>query len=412
MDPLPQPDADARQASKALGLRLLARITEEGGWIGFDRFMAGALYEPGLGYYTGGSRRFGRDGDFVTAPEISPLFGACVAGQCARWFETLGTRRIVEFGAGTGQLAAQVLNALARDGITDVDYHIVELSAPLRQLQRHTLETLAPELAPRVRWLDALPDTIEAVVLGNELIDAMPVRLFVLHEGKVFERGVGGMPTDAPGALGAEPFSSPFRFVDRPADPDFAARVLDALAASGWADEGDPFAAWTGGYQSELGEQGPAWLASVGERLARGVILLFDYGFPAAEYYHPQRVGGTLACHYRHRVHYDPLILPGLQDLTAHVDFSALARAAASVGLECIGYSSQGSFLLGAGLLDHLAAGPEPGSPAYLRQAQAVGRLVSEAEMGELFKAIAFARGRDFDRAAFERGDRRASLLR
>src|SRR5690606_27795320 len=145
MDELPEPDAAACQASTQLSARLLARIAEDGGWLGFDRFMAGALYEPGLGYYTGGSRRFGRDGDFVTAPEISPLFGACVAGQCARWFGTLGVRRIIEFGAGTGQLAAQVLNGLARDGITDVDYRIVELSAPLRQVQRHTLEALASE---------------------------------------------------------------------------------------------------------------------------------------------------------------------------------------------------------------------------------------------------------------------------
>ncbi len=412
MEALPEPDAEARQASKELGMRLLARIAEEGGWIGFDRFMAGALYEPGLGYYTGGSRRFGRDGDFITAPEISPLFGACVAGQCARWFETLGARRIIEFGAGTGQLAAQVLNGLARDGITDVDYRIVELSAPLRQVQRHTLETLAPELAPRVGWLDRLPDRIEAVVIGNELVDAMPVRLFRLDGGQVFERGVAGAPVDTPDTLASEPFASPFRFVARPADPDFAASVLHALAASGWADGGEPLDAWGPGYQSELGEQGPAWLASVGERLARGVVLLFDYGFPAAEYYHPQRNGGTLACHYRHRVHHDPLVLVGLQDLTAHVDFSALARAAAEVGIDCIGFGSQGSFLLGAGLLEHLASSAEAGSPAYLRQAQAVGRLVSEAEMGELFKAIAFARGGAFDNAAFERSDRRGALLR
>lgn len=413
MDELPEPDAAACQASAQLNARLLARIAEDGGWLGFDRFMAGALYEPGLGYYTGGSRRFGRDGDFVTAPEISPLFGACVAGQCARWFETLGARRIIEFGAGTGQLAAQVLNGLAREGITDVDYRIVELSAPLRQVQRHTLEALAPELMPRVGWLDRLPETIEAVVIGNELIDAMPVRLFRLDQGRVFERGIGGSgPLEAPEAVPADPFASPFRFVDRPADPGFATRVLDALAASGWADDGEPLGAWGPDYQSEIAEHGPAWLASVGERLVRGVVLLFDYGFPASEYYHPQRNGGTLACHYRHRVHHDPLILAGLQDVTAHVDFSALARAADAVGLDCIGFCSQGSFLLGAGLLEHLARSAEAGSPAYLRQAQAVGRLVSEAEMGELFKVIAFARGGGFDDAAFERSDRRGALGR
>jgi len=413
MNELPVPDPDAHQASAQLGARLLSRIAEGGGWIGFDHFMASVLYEPGLGYYTGGSRRFGRDGDFVTAPEISPLFGACLAGQCARWFETLGTRRIIEFGAGTGQLAAQVLNGLARDGMTDVDYRIVELSAPLRQVQRHTLEALAPERAARVEWLDSLPQHIEAVVVGNELIDAMPVRLFRLDEGKVLERGVGGSGAfDAPGALVADPFSSPFHFVDRPADPDFAARVLDALTAAGWAREGEPLGAWAPGYQSELAEQAPAWLASVGERLVHGVVVLFDYGFPAPEFYHPQRNGGTLACHYRHRVHHDPLILAGLQDITAHVDFSALARAAAAVGLDCIGYCSQGSFLLGAGLLDQLAHSAEAGSPAYLRQAQAVGRLVSEAEMGELFKVIAFARGAGFDEAAFERSDRRGALGR
>lgn len=408
MDRLPEPDDAAREAGLQLAARILADVDAAAGWIGFDRFMGMALYEPALGYYTGGSRRFGREGDFVTAPEISPLFGACVAGQCARWFEPLGAACIVEFGAGTGQLAAQVLNALARDGISPVDYCIVELSAPLRQLQLHTLQSLAPESVAQVRWLDRLPESIEAVVLGNELLDAMPVRLFRLDGTQILERGVG-RAADTP-AAGADPFAAPFRFIDRPADPGFAVRVLEALRASGWADPRRALASWGSGYQSELGEQAAAWIASVGERLVRGVVLLLDYGFPAAEYYHPQREGGTLACHYRHRVHYDPLMLAGLQDITAHVDFSALVRAAATVELECTGYSSQGSFLLGAGLLDQLAGVGEAASPAWLRATQAIGRLVSEAEMGELFKAIAFARGAGFDMSAFARSDRRGAL--
>lgn len=408
---LPEPDVEAQAASRELTAHLLAQVDEAGGWLGFDAFMHGALYEPGMGYYTGGSRKFGHEGDFVTAPQLSPLFGACIAAQCARWFDAIGRRQLVEFGAGTGQLAAQVLNALARAGIDDVDYRIVELSAPLRQVQRHTLETLAPEALPRVDWLDRLPDALEAVVLGNELVDAMPVRLFRLEGAHVFERGVERAPGVEIATL--RPLEPAFRFADRPADADFAQKVLAALASAGWGGPQLPpkLAAWPDGYQSELAEQARGWMASVGERLRRGVVLLIDYGFPASEYFHPQRAGGTLACHYRHRVHHDPLVLVGLQDLTAHVDFSALASHAAAVGLDCLGFASQGSFLLGAGVLDLLGHAAEPGTPAYLQQAQAVGQLVSEAEMGELFKVIAFGRGGPFDTRAFERGDRRAALF-
>lgn len=408
MNGLPEPDADAQAASARLVARLCGHIHDAGGWIGFDRFMDAVLYEPALGYYSGGSRRFGAGGDFVTAPELSPLFGACIARQCARWFERLDTPRIVEFGAGTGQLAAQILNELARCGIGDAEYQIVEVSAALREVQRSTLTTLAPTHLAQVRWLDTLPGKIEAVVIGNELIDAMPVRLFRVERADIFERGVAARTGEPPRD---DPFASPFAFADRPADAAFAGRVRAALAASGWAEEGEAAGGpWADGYQSELSEQGPGWLASVGERLARGVVLLLDYGFPAREYYHPQRDQGTLACHYRHRVHHDPLILAGLQDVTAHVDFSALARAAEAVGLACLGYSSQGSFLLGAGLLDLLAHAGQPASESWLRQAQAIGRLVGEAEMGELFKVIAFTRGAGFDDTAFARGDRQAML--
>ena len=403
MDTLPEPDAAARAASDALAARIGARIDRAGGWLGFDAFMDAALYEPGLGYYAGGAARFGAAGDFITAPLLSPLFGGCIARQCAGWLRELDTPRILEFGAGNGQLAAQVLNELDRESVAVAEYAILEVSAPLRALQARTIATLAPQAAGLVRWLDALPASFEAVVLANEVLDAMPVRLFALAGGRIHERGVA-RSADGDG----------FAWSDRPADLVFDESVRLALARAGWGGV-DPEAlrldAWPAHYVSEIGEQAAAWIESVGERLARGAILVVDYGFPSPEFLHPQRATGTLVCHYRHRVHADPLALAGLQDITAHVDFGALALAAASTGLDCLGYASQANFLLGNGLLDALATIDGADRAGFARQAQAVHRLVSEAEMGELFKAIAFGRGLGDDSPGFARSDRRGSLI-
>ncbi|MGD9941788.1 MAG: class I SAM-dependent methyltransferase [Burkholderiaceae bacterium] len=409
---LPPPPAAALALSHRLAQRLGASIDAAGGWIGFDAWMQQALYEPGLGYYAAGSRKFGAAGDFVTAPELSPLFGACVAAQCAQWFEAGVPATLFEFGAGSGALAAQLLSTLQAEGALPSRYAIVELSADLRERQRERLAAEVPQLLDRVVWLEALPERLDGVVVGNELLDAMPVRLFRRSGGMVFERGVVRASQPDGGATERGGFT----FADRPADADFARRVR-ALLADANADVGaDSDADGTEGsisadYLSEVGEQAQGWVRTVGERIGHGALLLIDYGFPRAEFYHPQRDQGTLRCHYRHRSHGDPLRWPGLQDITAHVDFTAVAQAAAQAGLDLLGFTSQARFLIDCGLLERLMAQPRGDALAWARQTQAVQPLLSEAEMGELFKVIAFGRGVADDAIGFAGRDRRASLL-
>lgn len=434
-DPLPSPPLEAIAASRRLAARVADEVLAAGGWVGFDRYMARVLYEPMLGYYSGGAAKLGAAGDFVTAPMISPLFGQCVAAQCLQWFDAPSAlpRVVTEFGAGDGELAAQLLGAFDAAGLTDLRYDIVELSAELAQRQRERIARELPQALPRVRWLYELPPALSGVVIGNELLDAMPVRLFVLRGGQVFERGVtveagavgGGDEAGArnaggaavPGAAdgGGRPGEGGrssdhgdtvrFAWRDRPADPAFAGRVAAALA-----DAGRPPAELPDGYLSELNEQAEGWVATVAGRLERGVVLLFDYGFPAGEYYHPQRGAGTVMCHYRHRAHADPFRWPGLQDITAHVQFDAIARAASVAGCDLLGYTTQAHFLLNCGLIDAVSAARGDDAFAAARDAAAVQRLVSEAEMGELVKVIAFGRGVEDDAVGFARGDRRHRL--
>lgn len=430
---LPPPSPDALASSARLSRLIAQRIAAAGGWVGFDTYMQWALYEPGLGYYSGGSRKFGAEGDFVTAPELGPLFGTCIAAQCAQWFAHV-PRSILEFGAGSGALAAQVLTALEARGIGDVDYAIVELSGELRARQAATLAERAPHLAARVRWLDAWPDTIRGVVLGNELLDAMPARVFGLAGSDVVECGVavasasasagssdavgGASPAGAPGAPGAsgtsgasgasdaaDPEDAPrLCWAERPAEAGFAQRVRARLVQA-WDGP-----AQTRAYIGELGEQAEAWIRQLAERLVCGGVLLLDYGFPRHEFYHPQRHRGTLMCHYRHRAHTDPFLWPGLQDLTVHVDFTAIAESARGGGLDLLGYTTQARLLLDLGLLDEVQHSGAPGSAAYVRATRAVHTLISDAEMGELFKAIAFGRGVPDDALGFRSADRRAVL--
>lgn len=372
----PAPDEAAIQSSVQLAERIQAAITAAGGAIGFDDYMQMALYEPGLGYYSGGAARFGKGGDFVTAPLLSPLFSRTLARQCADCLAVLEQPVVLELGAGTGEMAADLLAELAELGQLPQRYFILELSGVLREQQQATLQQKVPHLVTRVEWLAELPSQpIEGVLLANEVLDALPVQRFKIQTEGVAELVVG----QAEGR---------FVWQERPAP-----NALQQAVAGLEAELGTKLPP---GYVSEYSPQLQAWLASLAEILQRGVMLFIDYGYPRAEYYHPQRHMGSLICHYRHRAHDDPLILPGLQDITAFVDFSAVAEAGMAAGLDLLGFAPQGQFLLGAGLLDlvqEMAA--EPGSRESLLLAQQVKTLTLPGEMGERFKVAAL--GRDFD---------------
>jgi SAM-dependent MidA family methyltransferase len=353
---LPAPDPQSLAASRALLERIGAELAAAGNWISFARYMELALHEPGLGYYAAGARKFGAGGDFVTAPELSPLFGRALARQIAELLEP--GEAVLEFGAGSGALA----DALTVE-LPGVNYQILETSSELRQRQQQ-------KLGPRARWLDQLPKDFRGVMLANEVVDAMPVHALAWTGAGILERGVCAN-------------EGQLAWSDRPA----AGAVL--AAAQAIQVEIPP----GGRYESELALFARAWMRSLGRFLARGAILVVDYGFPQREYFHAQRSMGTLACHYRHRMHGDPFYLPGLQDITAHVDFSALARAAGEAGLEPLGYASQAQFLINCGITDLLAREDPQDAKRYLPAAAAVQKLLSPAEMGELFKVLALGRG-------------------
>lgn len=388
---LPPPE----DAAAAHHLRVVQAIASEiaaaGGWISFARYMDMALYAPGLGYYSAGARKLGADGDFVTAPELGPLFGRTLARSAAEVLAHTGGD-ILEFGAGSGRLACQLLGALAESGRLPARYYILETSADLRARQRELLAEELPHLLPRVTWLDALPAAHVGLMLGNEVLDAMPVHL-------VRTRPDNAAAIDELGVVVAEAAAENPRFTweTRPAQ----GALLEAARAL----------ALPPGHTTEIGLAARAFMRGMAASLKRGVALFLDYGFPAAEYYHPQRDRGTLMCHYRHRAHDDPLLLAGLQDITAHVDFSAVARAAAEGGLDLLGYCTQARFLINSGITADLEKIPAENARAYLPAAAEAQRLLSPAEMGELFKAIAF--GRDYAQplAGFASGDRRGTLV-
>ena len=376
---LPVPDREALAISQELSTRIAAEIARHGGWLSFARYMEMALYEPGLGYYSNPGQVFGAAGDFVTAPELTPLFGATLARQVSPWLKDpalAGSGQVVlEVGGGSGMLAAQLLNALDNVGHHEVRYLILELSAERREHQRQTLKSLAPGLMDRVGWLDTFPESFAGVVVANELLDAMPVQLFEWQadaEAELQEMGVTWV-------------DGQFAWAPRPADA-----VLTETVAALRNRLGPEGAQWHSPYRSEICPAQQAWMRTLADCMTAGVVMLLDYGFAAPEYYHPQRDQGTLMCHYRHRSHADPFLWPGLSDITAHVDFTALARAATAEGFSLVGYTSMAAFLLNAGLLDELADLPREPESFWFAQAQAVQQLISEAEMGELFKVIAF----------------------
>lgn len=382
---LPRPEAAAIQASASLCRLIAAEIQDAGGWIPFSRFMERTLYAPGLGYYSGGAHKFGPGGDFVTAPELTPLFARTLAAQAAQVLAG-SFPEIIEAGAGSGALAADLLLALeALDALPD-RYRILELSGELRQRQQETLRSRAPHLASRVEWLDALPQRCSGLVLGNEVLDAMPVALVAWQAEGIFERGV---------SLSA---AGDFVWSDRPAEGALLA-AAELLATSEKLPAGAP-------YLSEIGLAARAWVAEWGRRLEQGALLLIDYGFPRHEYYLPERDCGTLMCHHRHHSHDDPLWLPGLSDITAHVDFTGIAEAGFDAGLDVLGYTGQAQFLFNCGITERLEGLKSAGERTYLAEAKKVGKLISPAEMGELFKAIALGRGIETPLLGFARGDR------
>jgi SAM-dependent MidA family methyltransferase len=364
---LPTPDPDALAASHALQQHIARHIEQQGGALPFSQFMELALYAPRLGYYSGGAAKLGSEGDFTTAPEITPLFGAALARVAAAIIAE-SAPNIIEFGAGTGKLARDVLTALAAQGVQVARYTIIDLSGELRARQQEMLRDF-----PQVCWADTLPEAFSGVVLANEVLDAMPVELVVKRADGWRRR----MVTVADGA---------FAWLDAPPDAALAAHIARQVPDAASLPEG---------YLTEVHPVACGFMASLARLFdgGRGAALLVDYGFPAHEYYHPQRDTGTLMCHYRHHAHPEPFYLPGLQDVTAHVDFTAMALAAQDAGLEVLGYMSQAAFLLAAGIAELLLQTDPADALRYLPQARALQKLVSPAEMGELFKVLAVGRG-------------------
>ena len=383
---LPQPDSNAQAFSDALKSRIGAEIQAADGWISFARFMELALYAPGMGYYSGGAHKFGPAGDFITAPVITPAFSQTLATQAVQVM-ALSAPQIIEVGAGSGRLAADLLLELEQRGALPERYSILDLSGELRERQHATLAQSAAHLLERVVWLDNLPEHFDGLVLANELLDAMPVHLVLWSEDAIFERGVAWQ-------------NNAFIWQDRPAEGRLLERAL-ALA------EEFPLPP---GYLSEICLASADWTAAWASILGQGALLLIDYGFPRHEYYAAPRSTGTLMCHYRHHSHEEPFFLPGLQDITAHVDFTAIVESGFEAGLEFLGYTSQARFLLNCGLPEILARTPADDLKRYLPQAQAVQKLISPSEMGELFKVMALGKGLAEPLLGFAQGDRSATL--
>ena len=380
---LPALDAAAQQHSDKLLSHIQQTIRQQGGWIPFAEYMQMALYTPHLGYYSGEANKFGHEGDFVTAPEISPLFAQALGHQVSQVLEeTAGN--VLELGAGTGKLAAGILLRLHELGQLPQHYFILEVSANLRQRQQEYLRKMLPEsLFSRVQWLDELPASFDGVVIGNEVLDAIPVHVVSWQQGAWYERGIG--------------LESGLSWQQRPLQDG---SLVSAIKADQLPD----------GYTTEVCPAAQGLIASLAGMLGRGLILMLDYGFSASEYYHPQRTQGTLMCHYQHYAHDDPFIYPGLQDITAHVDFTAMAEAGLAHGLDCAGYTNQAQFLINCGMLQLLQQISPEDSGRYLPMVAAVQKLLSPAEMGELFKVLALSKGVGLPLMGFLQGDKRHQL--
>lgn len=375
---LPLPSPAALEHSTHLTQFIQHDIAAHGGWISFARYMELALYAPGLGYYTAGAHKFGEAGDFITAPELSSLFGKTLARQMQQ-IMAQSAPHILELGAGSGKLAVDILTELADLNALPDSYSILEVSADLRQRQRALMQEKLPHLLARVQWLDALPEKFSGAMIANEVLDALPVHLVDWRDGGVQERGV----------LATE---SGFAYATRDiADP----ALLTAVQNINVPDD----------YQSEICLAARGLMQSLAARLEQGALLLIDYGFGASEFYHPQRNRGTLMCHYRHHAHDDAFYLPGLQDITAHVNFTDIAECGIDAGLNLLGYTNQAFFLINGGITDLLAQQDPDNLRTYLPLSAQLQKLTSPSEMGDLFKVIAFGRGMTQGLSSFARGD-------
>jgi len=382
-----QPDTPASRHSIAVAQHLRGQIEDAGGVLPFDQYMDIALYAPGLGYYATGTRKFGQGGDFVTAPEIGPLFGGCLAHEVGLVLETIDDACLLEFGAGSGALAQSLIEALSADGRLPSRYCILEISPDLRERQRQRLEPLAEHHGLKIEWLEQLPDgPLQGVILANEVVDAFAVTRFRVIEGRPWRAGI---------SIDGDGFA--WEWIDD-LDPDSgAAKIVQQYEL-------------VEGYISEVCPRAEAWIHALGVSLQRGLALVIDYGFPAREYYLPERSQGTLRCHYQHRAHNDPLILPGIQDVTCHVNFSALAEAGRTAGFDVLGYTSQESYLLALGLLDLATPQPDDDEKLMLARAAEVKQLILPSQMGEAFKVMAFGRNIEQALAGFKLRDRSSSL--
>ena len=381
---LPVPDEMAQAVSERLMKQIRRAIDQTPHGIPFDRFMEMALYAPGLGYYVAGSRKFGEAGDFVTSPEVSPLFAQCMARQAVPVLQQIEGASVLEFGAGSGRLAVDMLMELDRLDCLPERYAILEVSPELQARQKETIRSQAPQLLERVVWLQQLPQRFDGFVVANELLDAMPVSRFRVGEEGFEESFVVSTK---------EGLQERFASVESPL-LNAAVETIDA------AEEGLPL-----GFVSELNLRQASWLQSLAACIGQGVVILVDYGYSSREYYHPERNRGTLMCHYRHRAHDDPFRWVGLQDITAHVDFTAAARAAVASGFHLGGYTTQAHFLLANGL-DELLAESDPHDVAnHMALMQGVKRLTLPSEMGERFKVLGLLKDLEMNLQGFSLRD-------
>jgi SAM-dependent MidA family methyltransferase len=386
---LPEPDKLSEEHSARVREYVCAKIEQAGGQISFADYMHEILYAPGLGYYSAGSSKFGPAGDFITAPEVSSIFGTILARQVAEVLQQIDGASILEFGAGSGKLAVDMLTALEGADALPVSYQILEVSADLQARQKQRFWDALPHLMDRVQWLSELPQDFEGVMVANEVLDALPVERFVRHKAEVLQSCVAVQSQD-------------FVWKTSPASERLSSAVANI--------EADLAEALADGYTSEVSLAAPLWISDLAKSLKRGAVFFFDYGVSRREYYAQDRSDGWLRCHYRHRAHNNPLINPGIQDVTSWVDFSAIAGAAIENGLDLLGYQTQSQFLMGGGLENELHDFAELPLKSQLELSGQIKTLTLPGEMGENFKCLAVGRGDIDTPSAFHFADRTQTL--